>query len=498
MIAAGHVETARAGREMLAEGGNAFDAALAAALASFVCEPSLTSLGGGGFLTAWTAAGEARLYDFFVQTPGQRHPVEGMDFEASQINFGTTVQPQYIGRGSVAVPGCPAGIWEAHQQLGRLPFARIVEPALRLCREGVHITPYQAYTISILEPVLLQDPESRAIFAPEGHLLRRGDWLYRPLLADTLEAYAREGARLFYAGEIGQRFAADNAARGGSVSLADLEAYRVRLREPLRRDYRGYTLLTNPRPSAGGSMIACGLSLLAGGYLRGHRPEGEAYVRLLADVMRGMEAYRQGPMLSAEAAAEETFVHDWRHRLDWLGNTTHISVLDAEGNAAALTTTLGGASGRNIPGTGVPTNNMLGELDLHPEGFYRWEPGQRVQSMMSPSVVLHRGRPVFALGSGGSSRIRTAILQVLVNLIDHGMHPEDAVHHPRLHWEHGVLNLEPGLIDHPHLLRWDDAKVIPWHERNMFFGGVHLAVRDEAGRLSGVADARRDGAWGGV
>lgn len=498
VIAAGHAETARAGQEMLAEGGNAFDAALAAALASFVCEPSLTSLGGGGFLTARTAAGDELLFDFFVQTPRQRRPVAEMDFEASQINFGTTVQPQYIGRGAVAVPGCPAGIWEAHQRLGRLPFARIVAPALRLCREGVHITPYQAYTISILEPVLLSDPESKALFAPAGHLLRQGEWLYRPQLADTLEAYAREGGRLFYEGEIGQAFAADNAARGGSVTLEDLRAYRVVVRPPLRHDYRGYTLLSNPRPSAGGSMIACGLRLLAGQHVRGHTPQGEAYVHLLARVMQGMEAYRRGPMAAADPMATAAFVHDWRHRLDWLGNTTHISVLDADGNAAAITTTLGGASGRNMPGTGVPTNNMLGEIDLHPEGLYRWTPDQRVQSMMSPSLVLHRGQPVFALGSGGSSRIRTAILQVLVNLIDHGMHPEDAVRHPRLHWEHGILNLEPGLIAHPHLLRWDDAKVIPWHEPNMFFGGVHLVVRDPKGKLSGVADARRDGAWGGA
>ncbi|RMG69923.1 MAG: gamma-glutamyltransferase, partial [Bacteroidetes bacterium] len=467
------------------------------ALASFVCEPSLTSLGGGGFLNAYTASGEALLFDFFVQTPGQRHPVEEMDFVASQINFGTTVQPQYIGRGSAAVPGCPAGIWEAHQRLGRLPFTRIIEPALRLCREGVHITPYQAYTISILESVLLDDPESRAIFAPKGQLIRAGEWMYRPLLADTLDAYAREGARLFYEGEIGQRFAADNAARGGSVSLADLMAYQVHLRAPLRRAYRDYTLLTNPAPSAGGSMIAAGLSLLSGRPLQGHHPRGEAYVHLLAQVMQGMEAYRKGPLQTGPAEGD-TFVQQWQARLDWLGNTTQISVLDAEGNAASLTTTLGGASGRNIPGTGVPTNNMLGELDLHPEGYYRWTPNQRVQSMMSPSVVLHEGQPVFALGSGGSSRIRTAVLQVLVNLIDHGMHPEDAVLHPRLHWEHGVLNLEPGLIEHPHLLRWDDAKVILWHEPNMFFGGVHLVGRDRKGRLLGVGDARRDGAWGGA
>ncbi|MEM6348892.1 MAG: gamma-glutamyltransferase, partial [Bacteroidota bacterium] len=157
IIAAGHFETANAGAEMLAAGGNAFDAALAAMLASFVAESSLTSLAGGGFMTAYSANGQSGLFDFFVQTPKVRQKVEDMDFVLSHINFGNTKQAQYIGRGSAAVPGCPAGLFAAHEALGTMPMEEIAEPAIRLAKEGVVITPYQAYSISILNDVLGND-----------------------------------------------------------------------------------------------------------------------------------------------------------------------------------------------------------------------------------------------------------------------------------------------------------------------------------------------------
>lgn len=499
IIAAGHADTAEAGARILREGGNAFDAAAAAALTSFVAEPSLTSLGGGGFCTAVPAGKSPVLYDFFVQTPTVRHPVKEMDFVESYIDFGTTRQIQYIGRGSAAVPGCPAGVLQIHAEWGRLPLSVVAAPAIELARKGVVVTPYQEFTISILNDVWKQSAGTRNIFFPDGELVTIGDRMVRADLADTLEALAREGAELFYAGEIGQRYARDNAENGGSVSWEDLRAYQVIKREPVRYPYRGYELITNPPPSAGGSMISYGLALLAGKD-KLPPPQGPKYVALLTQVMREMEIMRADhlqPRLregyDGKDILAESFLKKARRKINWLGNTTHISVIDAAGNAVGITTTLGGASGHTIPGTGVLTNNMLGELDLHPGGFYVWEPNSRVTSMMSPTVLTQNGRPKLVTGSGGSSRIRSAILQTLVNVVDHGMTVAAAVDHARLHYETGILNLEPGLLKNVDSFSLPEVELVPWQEKSMFFGGAHTVGFDPDGTLAGKADQRRDG-----
>jgi gamma-glutamyltranspeptidase/glutathione hydrolase len=220
-------------------------------------------------------------------------------------------------------------------------------------------------------------------------------------------------------------------------------------------------------------MIHYGLSQLDERFAELYHSRPEAYLLQLAEVMRAMQEYRS-------------------KRMDLLGNTTHISVLDRWGNAASLTATYGGASGYVVPGTGIATNNMLGELDLNPGGFYRWRENRRLTSMMAPSVVLREGHPWIVLGSGGSSRIRTAILQVLINMIIHKMHVRDAVAHPRLHWEDGLVNIEPGL-----LAREDSTvgtyQTRVWPHKSMFFGGVHTVVARSDGSLDGMGDTRRDG-----
>ena len=499
IIAAGHVETARAGQSILEAGGNAFDAALGAMLTSFVAEPSLTSFGGGGFMTAYTANGQACLFDFFVQTPKHRRPVEEMDFVESHINFGTTTQKQFIGKGSVAVPGCPAGLFHIHQKLGYMPIQEIAWPAIELAKKGHVITPYQAYTVKILESILFYTEESVNIYAPQGHLTKAGEIVYRPDFAETLEWICEEGVRVFYEGEIGQKFAHDNAESGGSVSLEDLKSYQVIERDPIKLNYRDHILVTNPPPSEGGSMISFGMALVRELFPKeiSLPPKGPEYVSMLASVMSGMDLFRYNHLPISEIRSGDIldylnpgFVKPFKDKVDLLGNTTHISVLDAEGNAASVTTTLGGSSGCVIPGTGIPTNNMLGELDLNPRGFYKWDENVRQTSMMSPTIVVKDGRPEIVTGSGGSSRIRTAILQILLNLIDHKMPIHEAVAYPRVHWESHLLNLEPDLAGDNFNLPNSELKF--WDEKHMFFGGAHTVV-SEKGFLDGFADLRRDG-----
>ena len=497
IIAAGHKSTAQAGQRILTLGGNAFDAAVAAAFVSFIAEPSLTSFGGGGFMTAFNKYGKSLVYDFFVQTPQVRRKMDEVEFILSQINFGTTVQEQYIGRGSVAVPGCPAGLFHIHEQLGRLPLHEILAPAIELGREGLVVTPYQSYTISILEPIMLYSEASRAVFAIGDRLIKEGEWMTRPKFADTLEYLGKEGVRDFYEGDIAKLFIGEQETYG-SLTMEDLRNYQVRERTPVKYNYREHTLLTNSPPSAGGSMISYGLASLSDQTLG--EPIGAKYVQTLADVMRRMDQFRKehlqaklGEGFRPDAYFQPDFVNRQNKKINWLGNTTQISVMDAEGNAASITTTIGGASGFMIPETGIPLNNMLGELDLNPGGMYAWRENVRVSSMMAPSIMLHEGKPKIVLGSGGSSRIRTAILQVLVNMIDHGMKVGEAVRYPRLHWENNILNIEPELVENLEKLNLDDTKIIPWVEKNMFFGGVHTVIQRKDGALAGEADSRRDG-----
>ncbi|MEM6261452.1 MAG: gamma-glutamyltransferase [Bacteroidota bacterium] len=476
ILAAGHPDTASAGLQMLELGGNAYDAALAAMLTSFVSEASLTSMGGGGFMNVYTANGWSCLFDFFVQTPIVRRSMNEVDFRESFINFGTKQQRQFSGKASVAVPGCPAGLFHIHQRLGSLPMKEIIQPAVKLAREGVVITPYQAYSLFILEPILMEKPETAAVYGRDGETFKTGERMRMWAYADTLELLAKEGVRAFYEGEIGTTWTKDNALHGGSVSREDLLAYQVVERTPLTFSYHDHLLLTNPAPSAGGSLIVHGLEQLGLATPKVTATQGRAYVERMMAVMQQMEAYRKLRIKDLSP-----------------GNTTHLSVLDEHGNAASLTTTVGGASGELIPYTGIQTNNMLGELDLFPGGVYQWPTNQRVSSMMSPTIVLHKGQPNIVLGSGGSSRIRTAILQVVSFLIDHHLDLQEAVNHPRLHWEAGQLNLEPGLVSSETALSVSSENIMHWQEANMYFGGVHTVVRKADGRLLGGADARRAG-----
>lgn len=527
-IAAGHALTAEAGAEMLRQGGNAFDAAIAAAFTACVVESSLTSLAGGGFLLTHTAAGENRLFDFFCQTPrskemgrfwdgdsfrvGSRTLRESPDFYPIHANFGDTTQEFHIGRGSMAVPGAIAGLLHVHQKLGRLPLKNIVAPAQRWATEGTEVEPFRAYCFQILAPILTATEGAKAIYAPRGELLKAGDRFYLTDFAAFLDDLVRQGADLFYRGGLAHAIAQDCQAHGGYLSLEDLQTYEVIEREPLAVPYGSATLLTNPPPSSGGTLIAFALHLLAQASPALTDHASPRHVAILREVMRLTNLARQkgydDHLYRADIATEFLSAAHLAPYLDELqaflsqggskwGSTTHISVVDGEGNAASLTTSNGEGSAYVIPGTGIMMNNMLGEEDLNPQGFHQWPTNQRMSSMMAPTVVLQNGTPRLVLGSGGSNRIRTAILQVVSNVLDFGMDIETAVSAPRLHWERGALHLEPGYaqailesqgVTDEDLCTW-------WQAPSMFFGGVHAVAVAPDRTLSGVGDRRRGGAW---
>ena len=482
VVAAGHPETARAGADVLRAGGNAVDAAVAAVLASLAAEPLLTGLGAGGYMLVALPGSEPRLLDFFVEAPGRgADPEARAELVPISVSFGDAIQVFNVGPASVGTYGVPAGLAEAAARFGSLPLTELAAPAVALARGGVEVNAVQAYVIEILGEIATSTPECAALFAPGGRLLREGDTFRNPDLAAALELLGRDGAAPFYTGDMAAAVIEWLDGRGAMLTAADLAAYRVVDREPVRVAYRGRDVVTNPPPSAGGTLIAYALALLE----RSGEPLTAAR---LVDVMTAAQAERTPEFL--DGLDDPGFLD--RFLASRLGSTTHVSVLDAAAGACSVTCSNGEGSGIVVPGTGLHVNNMLGEQDLNPLGFHRHPPGRRMPSMMSPTMVLGDAGPELVLGSGGSNRIRSAIIQAIVNVLDHGMDVAAAVRAPRLHFEDGVVYAEPGVdVDE---LGHGEAALARFRELNLFFGGVHAVARDPAtGELSGGGDPRRGG-----
>jgi gamma-glutamyltranspeptidase/glutathione hydrolase len=513
-IAAGDAETAAAAAEILADGGNAFDAVLAALCVTPVSEPVLASLMGGGFLLAHPVDGEPVLYDFFCQTPLVKRPAGELEFYPVDVDFGTTTQEFHIGVGAAATPGVVAGLFAVHGDLGRLPMARIVEPAVRLARRGTPVSALQAHILDIVEPIYVATETALVLFESErepGRVLREGE-SYRPVaMADALEALAREGRDLFYCGEIAAEIA-NACAEGGALTMADLEHYEVIRRHPLMRDWRGARILSNPPPSSGGPLIAFALAMLENAPCPPEGPQDPEWLMSLVDAMAVTNAARTGCGLDEDCdeakvvkLLSDPLVAEYRAamvgRALKQGGTTHVSVIDAEGNAAALSLSNGEGCGHVLP-CGIMPNNMLGEEDINPRGFHEWTPDTRISSMMAPTVVERGDGRLIALGSGGSNRIRTAILQVLLNLLGFDMGLRAAVEAPRIHFERGLLNVEAvgalGGFDGAGLAPFTDlfANKKLWDDFSMFYGGVHAVSLDPAsGASDGAGDPRRGGVY---
>ncbi|MBL6932109.1 MAG: gamma-glutamyltransferase [Rhodospirillales bacterium] len=504
VIAAGHEETAKAAQIILEEGGNAFDAVLGALCTACVAEPVLASLGGGGFLLAHPAAsgGKTLLYDFFVQTPKHRRPLDEVDFFPIMADFGEAQQEFHIGLGSMATPGVVKGMFAAHKDLSSMPMARIVEPAIKLAREGVAVNRLQGYIFSIVEKIYISNDISLKAYGDPsrpGELVREGDTLAFPAFVNTLDSLAREGQDLFYRGEIAQSIAADCQQGGGYLRREDFEAYQLERRKPLELSYGDARILTNPPPSTGGILVAFALALLQGS---DHAVEGfgsAAHLKKLANAMMLTNEARVESHLEVDTLLDPVFMDMYRSRIQGHPHarrgTTHISIIDADGNAASLTLSNGEGAAYIAPGTGIMINNMLGEEDINPHGFNQWPKDIRMCSMMAPSLIRRLNGEIMALGSGGSNRIRTAILQVILNLIDFRMPLTAAVESPRMHFEDGLLSIESGFPETGlATLQNHVDKIKSWSGQNLFFGGVHAVRFDPAnGELEGVGDPRRGG-----
>jgi gamma-glutamyltranspeptidase / glutathione hydrolase len=490
--------TARAGADVLREGGNAVDAAVACVLASWVAESPLTGPGAGGFMLVHTAGGESRLLDFFVAAPGRGlADPEPAALTPIDIHFSAdAVQRFNVGPSSCGAYGNPLGLATALERFGSVALADLTAGPARSAREGVEVVPMQAFLFEILSPIFLSTPECSELYAPGGSLLQEGDRFAFPELGDLLDRLGAEGPGFLYSGDVAAECSDWVLERGGLLTRDDLGAYEVVDREPARVVYQGREVLTNPPPSSGGILIADALGILE----RLDRPHGQ---NVIAEVIASTNRARDEEFLAG--LGQEGYLEQFLRKdaLDHvatevrsrLGNTTHISVMDADGACATVTCSNGSCSGVVVPGTGMHLNNMLGEQDLNPLGYHQHEPGARVPSMMAPTMALRDGRPEVALGSAGSNRIRSAILQTLLAVMDHGLPAEQAVARPRIHVEGAEVEAEPG-IDEDALVQLEQGgwTVRRWSEQNLFFGGVQAVARNpETDELSGGGDPRRGG-----
>jgi gamma-glutamyltranspeptidase/glutathione hydrolase len=506
VIACGHRDTARAAEIIFREGGNAFDAAIAAYLTACVSETVLASFGGGGFFLAHKADGESIMHDFFAQTPINRLKMKEADFFSFNADFGAAEQEFYIGLGAAATPGAISGIFSVHRDLCTMPMSKLVEPAINFAREGYTIDSFQASFFKVMNPIFALTPGSREIFGsrikPEVSILE-GEYLRQPELADTLEAIAKEGERLFYEGEIAQNIVKICKENGGCLNADDLLQYKTEKRKPHEFNYKGVTIISNPPPAIGGVLISFALKLIEEHNIREYGFGSAEHINLIANTLSSTNASK-ADICNKEAQKNNysnIFDHDYlkAYKKDIQGRmlcnrgTSHVSVLDKYGNMASLTISNGEGCGHMIPKTGIMLNNFLGEEDLNPNGFYIWPENSRMTSTMAPTIMKRPDGRSYALGTGGCNRIRSAVLQIILNLIDFEMPVEDAVEKPRIHMENGILNIEEGY--HPREIEkvrpyFEEIKM--WKKANLYFGGVHSGMVSKE-NVDGKGDSRRGG-----
>ncbi len=497
VISSGDTITSNAGAKILANGGNAFDAVCAAMLVAPLSEPMLTSLGGGGFLMSYENEKKPELYDFFVDVPPNR--CEDKNFFPIEVDFGNTVQEFHIGSASIAIPGVLKGIYQLHKEKGNLPFSDVVQPAINTAQSGLYLSKIQSSFVKLLEPILTSTEDSKKIFVKDGNLIDHTHLYQNPEYADFLQQFAKEGDALFYDGIIASDIEELCKKIGGDLRKTDLKNYKLIKREPIDFKFRDYEIVTNTTPSAGGILIAFALKILEKQDLGAFG--SDKHISNLIEAMATTSEFRHeqvNELLHKEGLSNilndepliKSYLKAFKNRVNLWGNTTHISVLDSDGNAATVTTTNGEGSGIIAPNTGIMLNNMLGEEDLNPHGFFKWPSGVRLPSMMAPTLVLKENIPQMVLGSAGSNRIRSAITQSILNYTVFGHNIQEVCEEKRMHFEKGQLFFEPGFDKHVIDMAKEHYDVTLFDEKSMFFGGVNAVT----GELQGGSDPRRGGA----
>lgn len=495
-IAAPNAYATEAAAHALAAGGNAVDAAIAAMVVATVTEPGVVAPLGGAYVNVWPTGGEPVVVDGNVEMPGRGRRPEafggGLIEAASQYGGGMVT---YVGAGSVATPGMFAALGLAHERFGVAPWRELLQPAADVAREGFALSrTAQSYLVLVTDTILAWDPATRALLTDSGAAPAVGMPVRDPALAQTLEHIGAEGAATLYTGDLARAVARDVVDRGGLLGLEDLVAYRAVARPALRSRLGAWDLSCNPPPSIGGPVLTALLRLLSA-------VEDDITPAGAARVMKEVLDIRLDRIDTAEdLAAAGAELLETLHGIGSAGlptapSTAHVSVVDGDGTACALTASAGYGSGMTIAGTGLMANNALGELELNRLGLHALEPGTRLASNMAPTTARRDDGAVLAIGSPGADRITTALAQVMIHVARHGEDLQTAIERPRMH----PRRLEDGTdrIEHeqdPTIAESLDAAGLARREHApmaMYFGGVGAALRLPDGTMEAGADPRR-------
>ena len=452
-VAGGHKDTVESASNILKEGGNAFDAAIAGVFASMSCEYLYTGAASGGAMLVKKNGFSADIIDFFVETPSI-NPSKVKDFKAINADFGNTKQEFNIGAGSVGIPGTLPGLIHIHKEYGSLPFSVLVEQAIDLSKKGCLISKNQEYLSEVLSPIISSSKVLESLFIKDGSLLKEGDLFINTEFASFLDQFLYEDATTFYRHEVCPLFY-NSFKEGGIIELKNLQEYTPKKRAPLELKYRGHQIFMNPEPSTGGTLINAGLKQLSG-----------------LDVVSKQDI--EGALQKIKKFKDQ----------DMVGSTTHLSVIDKENNVASVTTTNGVGAGFTVPGTGIMPNNMLGEKHLNINGFHNWKSQQRIPSNICPTLIVDKNNNLTTLGSAGSSRIISATMSVISNLLNNEMSLKRSISKSRIHLEGDTLHCEPS-DGHP---EYKTENVVIWEAKNMYFGGVNACSSFDS-----VGDERRSG-----
>lgn len=501
IIASDSPMAADAGAVIADNGGNAVDAAIAATIVSMCTAPGVIAPGCSGFITIWSPQEEPVVIDAYAEVPGRGLPAARFGQGIREVNFdyGGGMR-SLVGYGSVATPGMFAGLGEAWEQYGNLPWQKIVTPAQQLAERGFPLSRVSAdYLAFTSKSIFGWHPDSyRAIHNAEGNCLQAGELVQIAGLAESLKLIASEGTQTFYTGELGAKIAQEIQDNQGLLTATDLAAYQAIVRKPISFSCGDWEIFTNPAPAIGGACLAAMLLLLENNAFS--RWDSSA-VKTMAQIQQAVLDYRHQYL---DGATNNLVTKEVARLLQLAGldepnnllqspSTIHTSAVDSNGLACAITASAGYGSGVMITDTGLWLNNSLGEIELHPHGLEGLSPGTRLASNMAPTIARREDGTVLAIGSPGASRITTALTQVLFNYIHLGMSLEDAIAFPRLHVEvfedlH-TMAFETGLpIDAITSLVTRQFEGI-----SMYFGGVQAALWNPNQGLEAVADPRRTG-----
>ena len=467
-IASGHYHTSKAASDILQAGGNAYDAILAALFMSFVAEPLLSSPGGGGYLLAHPKNKRAKIFDFFAQTPFNKTQTK-RDFYPISGDFGDAQQEFHIGLASAAIPGVPAGIFAIHQDYGSLPLIDIASAAIAMANKGMVVDKLHAEVIQILAPILNHSNISKELYSDNnGNFLKQGDVKTNPQLAQFLTDLANNPRDWFYFGKPAESIRRDMLEKHGLLRQEDFENYQVQIRDPLIETIKNWKVMTNALPTTGGMLITEQLKHAAqNSETKTHQKFIEAMIH--ADHLKSQQGFQSSK------------------------GTSHMNVIDSDGNVASLTISNGEGCGYIVPESGFMLNNFLGEEDINTRGFFNFPENTRMASMMSPTIIEQIGcNNKIALGTGGSNRIKTALFQVIWQIIGENKTLDQAVNHPRYHYENNTIDVEKGVNQSVITqLECHLKKLVLWKNRSLYFGGIN-AVQQGNTNLA-VSDSRRNG-----